>query len=136
MSMETLDYPPAKVHIVADDTKPVAARRKFCGVISKSYKASATDPELILPRSAGRTCATIVVGGTVAANDPVILCDNQADAKSAALYFSSETGTLAGAVIPPGSMPIRITHNDEVWLARLTSALAAPLVAVIAEHEA
>jgi hypothetical protein len=125
------EYTPARVHIVADDTKPEPAQRKFVNVTHKTYLPGTT-PELILPRSAGRRCATITVMGVLPTNSNVVLADNNADAQAAVTYATP--GTMAGAVLQPG-MFIRLTHNDEVWLVKFGAGTAA-VVGVISEYEA
>ena len=128
------NYEPARVHVVRDDTKPEPARRKFRNVTSKTYLASTT-PELILPRSAGRRCATITILGIVGTAGNVVLADNEADAQAANTYSLGGNISGPGAVAQPG-MFLKFYHNDEVWLARFGSAGTAPLVGVIAEYEA
>lgn len=129
---ETMDYTPARVHIVQDDTREVS-KSKFKDVISKTYLAG-TSPELILPRSPSRVEATISVLGVVPTQGNVILCDNEADAVAASVYSGTVTGTTPGAALQPG-MFIYVTHQDEVWLARLGTAGTPPLVSVIAVNE-
>jgi hypothetical protein len=125
------DYEPARVHIVRDDTKPEVAPTRMCNVTSKTYVAGTT-PELILPRSASRTCAHISVLGVVGTAGNVILADNEADAQAAVTY--TQTATIAGAGLQPGTT-IRVYHNQEVWLARLGTAGTPPLVSVISEYK-
>lgn len=134
----TTDYvasdEPVMVHIVADDSKPATVSRKFRGTITRSYLAGSA--ENILPKSAGVRCATVIVGGAPATHDPVIFCDSQSEASNAAAQFAAAPGSMGGAIVQAGTHPFRIEHNDEVWLARLTSALAAPIVSLIIEYEA
>ena len=127
------DYEPARVHIVRDDTKAASPTRTPVNVVSKTYLASATAPELILPRTAKRTCATIAVLGIVGTAGNVVLCDNEADANAANTYSQTLIGTIPGAALQPG-MFIHVYHGEEVWLARLGTAGTAPLVSVIAEY--
>lgn len=131
MTDTAVDYEPARVRIVADDTRS-EPQPKFRGVTTKTYLAS-TIPELILPRSKDRKCAQIAVLGVVAAAGNIVLADSQADAGQA-VTFVTEAGTIAGMAVQPG-MVIPIYHHDEVWLARLGSAGTAPLVSVLAEYE-
>src|SRR5215831_1191665 len=116
MTDMALDYEPARVHIVKDDTRGHDAKRP-CQPTSKTYVAGNT-PELILPRSAARRCATIMVLGVVGTAGNAILADNEADAQAAVTY--TQTSTIGGAGIQPG-MFIHVYHGGEVWLARLGS---------------
>jgi hypothetical protein len=134
VSVDITDYEPAKVHIVRDDTKPTGTPApKPVNVVSKTYLASATAPELILPRSGKRTHAIISVLGVVATAGNVLLADNEADANSAAIYSVTVVGTIPGCALQPGQQ-VDVYHNEEVWLARLGSAGTAPLVSVISEY--
>lgn len=126
------EYPPARVHITGSDVQIQPTPRKFRNVTHKTYLSGAT-PELILPRSAGRRCATITVNGVLPTNSQVLLADNEADAQAATTYATA-VGTLAGAVLQPG-MFITVEHNDEVWLVKFGAGTAA-MVGVIAEYEA
>lgn len=132
MSYDTETYAPARVHIVGSDVELSPTPRKFRNVTHKSYLPGTT-PELILPRSAGRRCATITVMGVVPTNSNIVLCDNEADAGAATTYATA-VGTMPGSVLQPG-MFITVEHNDEVWLAKFGAGTAA-LVGVIAEYEA
>jgi hypothetical protein len=130
MTDMALDYEPARVHIVKDDTRPASSGRRFCNVVSKSYLAGSA--ELILPRSAGRRCAHIqIIGKTDGTFSNVVLADSQADAQQQA---ATPTITGPGALAQCG-MFLVITHNDEVWLAKSGSGTA-PMVGVIAEYDA
>lgn len=126
-------YTPARVHIVADDTKEAPSVRQFINVVSKTYLAGTT-PELILPRATKRRGATITVIGVAPTQGNIILCDNEADAQAAVTYGATTAQTLAGLAMGPG-MFIYTRHNDEVWLVRLGSAGTAPLVGVQIEIE-
>jgi hypothetical protein len=128
-----VDYEPAKVHIVRDDTKPTGTPApKPTNVVSKTYLAGTT-PELILPRSGKRTHATIAVLGVVVTAGNVLLADNEADSNAAATYSATVVGTIPGAALQPGQQ-VDVYHNEEVWLSRLGSAGSAPLVSVISEY--
>lgn len=128
----SIPYEPARVHIVKDDTRHEPSP-KFRAVISKTYLAG-TSPELILPRSQNRKVAHIITLGVTPTAGNVVLADNEADASAAAIYSGTIQGTIPGAAMQPG-MVLDITHNDEVWLARLGTAGTAPLVSVITEYE-
>jgi hypothetical protein len=75
-----------------------------------------------------------MVLGVVGTAGNIILCDNEADASAAAIYSGTLNATIPGACMQPG-MVLDITHNGEVWLARLGTAGTAPIVGVITEQE-
>jgi hypothetical protein len=125
------DYVPVKVHITRDDTK-AAPESKPINVVSKTYLAG-TSAEMILPRTIKRTHAVISVLGVVPTQGNVILADNQADATAAATYSATLVGTIPGGALQPGQQ-IDVYHNEEVWLARLGTAGAAPIVSVVSEY--
>lgn len=79
--MTTLDYTPARVHIVDDDTKTCP---KFRDVISKTYLAS-TVPECILSRSESRKQASISIVSQM----------NPAQSVTQSAFNSSNTGVTA-----------------------------------------
>lgn len=128
-----LDYTPARVHIVADDTKTVQLERKvFTDSVPHTYLSSAI-PQLILPRTTDRTQANIMILGVLPTNSFIILTDSEADASAAAIYYATELGGGGGAMMQPG-MAIQINHDDEVWMVAVGTGTP-PLVSVIGEYE-
>lgn len=130
-----MQYAPARVHIVQDDTRPKSEARSLRGSTSNSYIASTT-PQLILPRSAGRRKAIISVAdiaGNPNVQGLVLIADSQSDAAAVTAYLTGQN--IPGAVLAPG-MNIEVTHNNEVWLSRFPTGGAITLVvSVIAEFD-
>lgn len=123
-----------RVRIVGDDTpKPAPPRpMRIALAARKTYLASASQPETILPRTEFRRQAIISVIGVVATNSNILLTSSLADALTA-IRSASYGQSMAGTILQPG-MQVRINHQDETWLITVGTGTA-PLVSVEAEVE-
>lgn len=109
------EYPPARVHIVADDTRAPARPRKALRTRFGTETVDDSNPvRPLLPDAPERECAYVQATG-----GDVYLCDSESKALQAADHANSELGTL----LPHGNTaPWPLRGGQAVWIAQVTAA--------------